>query len=706
MALDTIDIGVLVAIGIISLTYFTKGKLWSKGTLADPFSSENTNLINSNGSDGSDLVEKLKSSNHKAVVIYGSQTGTAEDYASKFAKEFQSKFKISTLLVDIEDYELNNLNEIPRDVLIFFFMATYGEGEFTDSAAEFGEYLESELSETFDDDDGDESEKLLSNLNYSVFGLGNSTYEFYNEVGNKVNKILSKNGAKLVAPYGQGDDGQGSMDEDYLAWKENCFESLKNSLSLVEHDSTYQPSVSIIPTSGDFDISKVFLGEPDKFYLNENEDSDSLSLGPFDHTHPYLAPVSFSKQLFSKDSNRHCVHAEFDLSKSNLRYSTGDHLALWPSNPDQEVLNFYKAFDLSKEKLEKPFDIKPLDSTTIISFPTPTTMEALVRYHLEITGSVSRQFLKSISIFAPNEESRSKANLLSSNKEEFSNEITSNKLNISDTLLKISNNVAWTKVPFEFLIESIQHIQPRYYSISSSSLSEKKIAHITAVVEEETTAVKNVVGVATNLLLNVEVNQNKLKNEDSLVKPLVTYDLNGPRNKFQDFKLPIHIRRSTFKLPVKPGTPIILVGPGTGVAPMRGFVRERVQQFKNGVKVGKILLFYGCRNSNEDFLYKEEWAEYKNVLGDLFEMVTAFSREDANKKVYVQNRMEEYSSKINEYISEAGYIYVCGDASRMARDVQNTFIKIIIKERKFNEVIATEMIRNFKTNNKYQEDVW
>lgn len=178
------------------------------------------------------------------------------------------------------------------------------------------------------------------------------------------------------------------------------------------------------------------------------------------------------------------------------------------------------------------------------------------------------------------------------------------------------------------MIENVQHFTPRYYSISSSSLSEKTHIDITAVVESEAESDGRVVtGVVTNLLKNIEINKNS-----SSDKPIVSYDLKGPRNKFQNYKLPIHVRRSTFKLPSSSKTPIILVGPGTGVAPLRGFVRERVQQLKNGVNVGSSLLFYGCRNEDEDYLYRDEWPQYAKELGESFELITAFSRANPNKK--------------------------------------------------------------------------
>lgn len=150
------------------------------------------------------------------------------------------------------------------------------------------------------------------------------------------------------------------------------------------------------------------------------------------------------------------------------------------------------------------------------------------------------------------------------------------------------------------------------------------------------------------------------------------------------------------------------MGPGTGLAPMRGFIREKVKLLETSLNapLSKILLFYGCRNKNEDFLYKDEWPEYSKVLGENFELDVAFSREDPNKKVYVQHKILARAKEINALLEKGAFIYVCGDASRMARDVQSTFVEILASERGISTERAAELVRSFKVQNRYQEDVW
>lgn len=680
MALDKLDLYVIVTLVVAVAAYFAKNQFLSKP--------QDTGFLSNDGAGGSsrNILETLKKNNKNTLLLFGSQTGTAEDYANKLSRELHSRFGLNTMVADFADYDFDNFGDITDDILVFFIVATYGEGEPTDNADEFHTWLTDEAD-------------TLSTLRFTVFGLGNSTYEFYNAIGRKFDQLLEEKGGERFAEYGEGDDGTGTLDEDFLSWKDGVFDSLKNNLNYEEKELKYEPNVKLTERDDlTVDDSHVSLGEPNKKYINSQ--GVDLSKGPFDHTHPYLAKITKTKELFnSKDRN--CVHVEFDISDSNLKYSTGDHLAVWPSNSDENIKQFLKCFGL-EDKENTVIELKALDSTYSIPFPSPITYGAVIKHHLEISGPISRQLFLSIAGFAPNEETKATLTRIGNDKQEFASTITRRKFNIADALLFASKGKAWVDVPFEFIIENVQHLTPRYYSISSSSLSEKQLINITAVVEAEVESDgRAVTGVVTNLLKNIEIEQNNT-NET----PVVHYDLNGPRNKFSKFKLPVHVRRSNFKLPKNTTTPVILIGPGTGVAPLRGFVRERVQQVKNGVNVGKTILFYGCRNEHDDFLYKQEWSEYASVLGDKFEMFNAFSRQDPSKKVYVQDKIVENYKIVNELLNNGATIYVCGDASRMARDVQAAIAKIVAKDRDISQESATELVKSWKVQNRYQEDVW
>ncbi|KAI1142374.1 NADPH-cytochrome P450 reductase [Hypoxylon sp. FL0543] len=688
--LDTLDIIVLAAILVGTAAYFTKGKYW--GVTKDPYANAFSNANGLKAGKTRNILEKMEESGKNCVIFYGSQTGTAEDYASRLAKEGKSRFGLETMVADLEDYDYDNLDAIPSDKVVMFVLATYGEGEPTDNAVDFYEFI------TGDDVAFSQSaDPPLGNLNYVAFGLGNNTYEHYNSMVRNVNKALEKLGAHRIGEAGEGDDGAGTMEEDFLAWKDPMWAALAEKMGLQEREAVYEPIFGIVEREGlTKDSPEVYLGEPNKMHLEGN------AKGPFNAHNPYIAPIAESKELFNV-KDRNCLHLEIDISGSNLTYQTGDHIAIWPTNAGQEVDLFLGILGL-EDKRDTVISVKALEPTAKVPFPTPTTYDAIVRYHLEIGAPVSRQFLGTLSAFAPDEATKAEMAKLGSDKDYFQDKISKNHYNIARTLSVVSNGQKWTNVPFSAFIEGLTKLQPRYYSISSSSLVQPKKISVTAVVENQLIPgrVDPFRGVATNYLLALKQKQNGDPNPEPFG---LTYEIHGPRNKYDGIHVPVHVRHSNFKLPSDPSKPIILIGPGTGVAPFRGFVQERAKQAESGQNVGRTLLFFGCRKRNEDFMYESEWEEYKKALGDKFEMITAFSREGP-KKVYVQHRLKERAQEVNELLEKKAYLYVCGDAANMAREVNTVLAQIIAEQRGIPESKAEEIVKNMRAANQYQEDVW
>ncbi|KAK3379978.1 hypothetical protein B0T24DRAFT_590491 [Lasiosphaeria ovina] len=688
--LDTLDIIVLAAILLGTVAYFTKGKLW--GVTKDPYASS---LANANGAKAGktrNLIEKMDESGKNCIIFYGSQTGTAEDYASRLAKEGKSRFGLETMVADLEDYDYENLDSVPSGKVVIFVLATYGEGEPTDNAVDFYEFITGDTP-TFTED----SDPPLANLNFVAFGLGNNTYEHYNSMVRNVTKALEKLGAHRIGEAGEGDDGAGTMEEDFLAWKDPMWKALQEKMGLEEREAVYEPVFGIVERDGlTKDSPEVYLGEPNKMHL------DGSPKGPFNAHNPYIAPISKSYELFSV-KDRNCLHMEVDVSGSNLSYQTGDHIAVWPTNPGEEVDRFLDVLGLTGKR-NTVISVKALEPTAKVPFPTPTTYDAVVRYHMEICSPVSRQFLATLAAFAPDEETKTEMAKLGGDKDYFHQKVNVHHLNIARVLQTVGKGKKWTNVPFSALIEGVTKLQPRYYSISSSSLEHPKVISITAVVESQHLPGREdpFKGVATNYLLALKEKQNG----DPSPTPFgLSYEITGPRNRYDGIHVPVHVRHSNFKLPSDPTKPIILVGPGTGVAPFRGFVRERVKQAQNGETVGKTILFFGCRKRSEDFLYEKEWEEAKKVLGDNFELVVAFSREGA-KKVYVQHLLKQRAEEINDLLLKKAYFYVCGDAANMAREVNTVLGQILAEKRGISDSKAEEIVKNMRAANQYQEDVW
>ncbi|CAN6660840.1 NADPH--cytochrome P450 reductase [Trichomonascus vanleenenianus] len=699
LGVDILDLIVLAAILTATVAYFTKGTLWARPEV-DKYAGGLGGGKPGASASSRDIIEKLEKNDKNVVVFYGSQTGTAEDYASRVAKEASQRFGLKTMTADCEDYDFENLDVFPEDKVVGFVMATYGEGEPTDNAQQFYEFITSEdvsFSEGNDD-------KPLSKLNYVIFGLGNNTYEHFNAVGRNLDQALQRLGANRIGRYGEGDDGKGTMEEDYLAWKDEVFTQWQEEKGLEEREAVYEPTLAI-SEQPDYSAEeeRVYVGEYNKAHL------EGASVAPFNANNPCLVTVSETRELFTSEE-RNCIHLELDIADTGLRYTTGDHLAFWTQNSDEEVDRFLSVLGLLGKR-EMCVDVKSLDPTVKVPFPVPTTYDTVVRYYLEINGPVSRQFVHQIAPFAPSEAAKKRAVQLGTDKDLFHEQVTAKYYNTARLLLDISQGEQWSGVPFSFIIESINHLVPRYYSISSSSLVDKSRVSITAVVEsvKPESADHVLKGVATNYILDLK---RSAAGEDRSIK----YNLTGPRGKYiagSVTKVPVHVRHSNFKLPTNPQKPIIMVGPGTGIAPFRGFIHERAHQALQGASVGRAVLFSGCRRSDEDNLYGEEWVKHsgehdgEGVYGhsNFLTVINAFSREGP-QKVYVQHRMEDNAKLIDSLLKQGAFFYVCGDAQRMARDVQATLTRIISTQRDLPLEKAERIVKNMKTQNIYQEDVW
>lgn len=584
------------------------------------------------------------------------------------------------MTADLEDFEYDNLDEFPEDCVAIFVVATYGEGEPTDNAASFFEYIQDESS-TFGDKSADETP--LKSMKYAAFGLGNKTYEKYNEMVKICDRRLSELGASRVGEYGMGDDGDGTMEEDFITWKDTMWSQLSQVMGLEEREATYEATFDI--TEDDEltqESTSVFLGEPSKKHLTK-------AAKPFSANNPFLAPIVASRELFSV-KDRNCMHIDFSLEGSGMKYKTGDHVAVWPMNPDQEVDRLLRILGL-EDKRNRVIRLKAADSTSKIPVPQPTTYDVALRYYLEICGPVSRQLLSTLAQFTPDEKAKLEIDRLSQDKAAFQETVSKPHLNLAQMLESISTT-PW-RIPFSVFIESLGKLQPRYYSISSSSEVQPTATSITAVVESKTFVNHNNVlnGVTTNYLLALTLTR------EGRVDPHpygLSYQTEGPRAKYTGAKVPIHIRQSNFKLPADPSIPIIMVGPGTGVAPFRAFVQERAHQARNRMTVGKMLLFYGCRKRDEDFVYQEEWQQLKKDLGDAFEIDVAFSREGPGK-VYVQHRLAERKEEVKSMLTN-GYFYLCGDAAHMARAVNE----------QLSQLLGDAAVAKMKSTHRHQEDVW
>ena len=188
----------------------------------------------------------------RLAIFYGSQTGTAEEYAIRLAKEAKSRFGLASLVCDPEEYDFENMDQLPEGCAIIFVMATYGEGEPTDNAVQLLQNV------TEDDFAFSNGAHKLEGVRYVMFGLGNRTYEHYNEIARKMDKALTAAGARRIAERGEGDDDK-SMEEDYLEWKEPMWAAFSAEMG-VEEGSGGDTADFAVTELDNHPAEKVYLG--------------------------------------------------------------------------------------------------------------------------------------------------------------------------------------------------------------------------------------------------------------------------------------------------------------------------------------------------------------------------------------------------------------------------------------------------------------
>ncbi|KAF7194888.1 NADPH--cytochrome P450 reductase [Pseudocercospora fuligena] len=615
-----------------------------------------------------DISEKLDQLGADIVIFWGSQSGTAERMANRLSKEIRQRFGKKALAADASDYEPASIAKLSETKVALFIVSTFGEGDPSDNIHDLWSWLESAKGQP------------LKNLNYAALGLGNSNYKYYNAVVDIVSEKLGRLGGQALLPTGKADDAHGQTEEHYLEWKTSVFQLLKDKMGLVEHDPVYEPSISVVE---DYSMEPIDLYNGEPWMPDQGRKAQRL-MSPI-----HSLPVKATRELFDDASERNCIHMEVDLNEyPGLKYKTGDHLGVWAVNPQPEVDCLLQSLGLTSSRVT-PISFKSLDAETKLKVPTPTSTQALFANYLEICAQVSRETIAALIQFAPNQGAKETLARLSNDKAAYDALSEKMYLNLGRLLQHVApGDGVWHNLPLSFVVESLPAMQPRYYSISSSSVVHARQISITAVVSDKRMAGDAIVpGLCTNHLLGV---QRRFLGQE----------------KTQETRINAFVRKSTFKLPALQSQPIVMIAAGTGIAPFRGFLQERARLMKMGREIGRTILFFGCRNEAQDYLYKSEIQEFLNMPGLNLSVVTAFSRPADGQKIYVQQRVQENADEICDLVANRdANFYICGSAA-MARDVS----KILGSELQARKGWSDDELRSFmdkqKRSRRWQQDVW
>ncbi|WP_425400635.1 sulfite reductase subunit alpha [Aeoliella sp.] len=360
----------------------------------------------------------------------------------------------------------------------------------------------------------------------------------------------------------------------------------------------------------------------------------------FSRSNPFTARLKSSFNLNLEGSAKHTSHVVIDLGESGLDYRVGDSLGVYPTNCDELVNDIFQYLDT----------------------PDPESLRSLLmeKYCLR---SVTDELIELMA--SKCDDSAQKQSIL-----QLIDADELDEMDVLDALRKCST----TKLPAAEFVESLSELAPRLYSIASSHNANPGEVHLTVGRATATIGERTYKGVASTMFAD----------RVSEGAPVRVY---------------VHPSHG-FTVPADPNAPMIMVGPGTGIAPFRAFLQERCVTGATG----KNWLFFGDQRASTDFLYRTEFDELIES-GKLNKLSVAFSR-DQEQKIYVQDRMREEGAELFSWLEQGGYFFVCGDAKRMAADVDRALHEVVETHGNMTPEDAKAYVEKLKSNQRYMRDVY
>lgn len=376
--------------------------------------------------------------------------------------------------------------------------------------------------------------------------------------------------------------------------------------------------------------------------------------------HPFLARVTENRLLSKPGSGKETRHFVVSLDGSGLHYKAGDSLGIFPTNRPEDVAEILSRLGATGDEPVSPVMLK---------LPAPLPLREVLFSRLALAGPTVK-IINTLAAKATDTSDKAKlaALLAPEAKEQLAAFLHEHEY--ADLLAEFPS----AKLTPQELVDHMRKLMPRLYSVASSSSVYPGEVHLTVAIVRYQTNGRQRAGVCSTFLADrVQVG----------VTPT-----------------PVFVSDSHFGPPEDGGKDAIMVGPGTGIAPFRAFMQDRIASGATG----RNWVFFGDQRRATDYLYEEEWEAWLNS-GQVARLDLAFSRDQANK-IYVQDRMRENAGELWAWIKGGGHFYVCGDAKRMAKDVDLALHEIIAQQGGMDATAAADYVKQMKKDRRYQRDVY
>lgn len=578
---------------------------------------------------------------HSGVtILYGSETGNAQDYAHYLARKLRYN-SLRPAVASLDSYPLKNL--VTEAEILIVICSTTGQGELPRNAKNFLRFL---LKKKLPSD-------LLAHLQFTTFGLGDLSYPKFNYAIKKIHtRLLQLGGTELCGRCESDEQSPEGIDGYYAEWETTLISALHKKypdLYTVDEQVLLQPEYRVeIENSGDV------VAPPDLELSRKG-----LSVGK----------VTKNERLTSEDHFQDVRHLVIE-SEEAMSYAPGDTLALYPPNDDRSVQLLLELQPQLLSMADKPLSIvvAPEVEGGLID-PKYLTLRTLLKYHLDIMAIPRRSFFSLLHHFvdgSSEDGQREKEKLFEFSKLEESEDLydyaNRPRRLILETVLEFEKNLT---IPVEYVLDLFPTIKVRLFSIASKP-SPTSVELVVGIVEYKTILRRIRRGLCTKWI-------KLLTPGDGLV-------------------FSIHQSNLRFLLPSTPNPPILMIAPGTGVAPMKSLIEDAAGS-------QELYLFYGCRFKNKDYLFGDLWES----LGKDLHMHACFSRDPGTVK-YVQDGLTRELELVADLIlNKNAVVFLCGLSGNMPRQVRITLAEII---KGAGHSDADGYLLAMENNGRYIQETW